>query len=180
MQLINETPPCVWLPLDRNFTINEGDFLCKTQDETLVYFECLGQSDTPGFLVLLEVDINEEWNVVAEGSTINLALFYIIENNFKILVPTNSETGWPSTVLEAIEILLEILPNNQLQEYSNITYEQFQSATLGLGQYIRNQFGMWIGNERLFTDANIEHGKADELSEAILRGLHNSLKTKSY
>lgn len=178
MQLIHETPPCVWLPIDKTFTINEGDFLCKNEGKNIQYFECLGQSSLPGFLRLLEVDINEEWNVVAEGSTINLALFHIIENNFKILVPTNSETGWPSTILEAIEILLEIIPSNQLQEFSNVTYERFLSATFGLGQYIRNQFGMWIGNERLFKDANIEIGKADELSELVLKKLHSKLSEK--
>ena len=175
MQLKHPTPPCVWLPIDKRFTINEGDFLCKREDKNVKYFECLGQSSLPGFLTLLEVDINDEWNVVAEGSTTNIALFHIIENNFKILIPTNSETGWPSTILEAIEILLEILPSDQLREFNNITYEQFQSASFGLGEYIRNQFGMWIGNERLFKDANIELGKADELSELVLKTLHSKL-----
>ena len=79
----------------------------------------------------------------------------------------------PKSIDEAIELLLSELPERDKEAIRNIAEEQLSSLHLSLGNYIRNEFGLWWNNEELLKvccpDSSLQN--ADDASAVIIKAL---------
>jgi len=80
------------------------------------------------------------------------------------------------TVKEAVKFLKDDLRKSDLQEIKDCEteYEMIGLCHRQLGQWIRNNMGLWKGNPTLLEDTGKTH--ADDASGVILRALWGDLK----
>jgi hypothetical protein len=81
----------------------------------------------------------------------------------------------PRTVTEAVEHLIEKLPLKDKVQIANMTASEVGELNLTLGNYIRNKFDLWSGNEHLIWSCAREAGRkiqhVDEASSVIISRL---------
>lgn len=100
-------------------------------------------------------------------------------------VGLNSEhraSEWPRTVQEAVQRLIDTLPEEQKVAIGGMAEEDLIDLHFGLGLHIRNEFGLHAGNEVLRSDVTPSafYADADEVSTAIIAALWQALrKSKS-
>lgn len=73
----------------------------------------------------------------------------------------------PITVSESIEILIEILSDDQKEKISQMSEGEIASQHLGLGMWIRNNFGLRSKGSFLLKDTGLRN--ADAASSLILK-----------
>ena len=87
---------------------------------------------------------------------------------------------WPSSVLEAAQILIKQIPPEDRISISTMNLEEMAFLNLSLGTYIRNTFGLWEGNVVLMQscaeEAEIESLHQEEASAVILARMALELK----
>jgi hypothetical protein len=84
----------------------------------------------------------------------------------------------PKSVPEAVkQLLLELLDTDKLA-IKNTPEEELDKFHLTLGNYIRNEFGLWTNNEELLRDCFPENvkGNVDDASSVIIKVLWKSLQ----
>ena len=91
--------------------------------------------------------------------------------------PVVSDAQWPKTVDEAVQILLTKLSEKAKETLKNTPPEDLIKFHYSLGMYIRNQFGLWTGNEALVPSDPRSDRKAhpDSVSMLIIKKLHYAL-----
>jgi hypothetical protein len=86
----------------------------------------------------------------------------------------------PKTVKEAVDRLIDELSLKDRTTIGNLTEEELSVLHINLGEYIRNEFGFWPGNEDLMTSccfiAKRDKIHNDEVSSIIIKELWNSLR----
>jgi len=63
-----------------------------------------------------------------------------------------SREDWPTTVDEAVEMVLQSLTQDWRDTLLHGTRQAAQGRNFTLGLWIRNRFGMWRGNRELLLD----------------------------
>ncbi len=63
--------------------------------------------------------------------------------------PAVEKKPLPKTVEEAVEHLIEVLPLKDKVTIANMSADEVGELNLSLGNYIRNSFGLWSGNDEL-------------------------------
>ena len=83
----------------------------------------------------------------------------------------------PRTIQEAVELLLTELSEKDRQAIRIMAEEQLPSLHFSLGNYIRNGFGLWGGNEELLKACCPDGAprNADGASAVIMRALWRKL-----
>ena len=83
----------------------------------------------------------------------------------------------PSTVDEALKVLIDIIPEETLAKIATMDDEEIWSLHVGLGTAIRNQFGLWDGNSPLLADmaARIGSVHPDDASGELIRLLRDKV-----
>ena len=82
----------------------------------------------------------------------------------------------PTNLLEAIEILENILDKELISEIKRISENEMIRFHSGLGRQLRNEWGLWKADTELFKyfkDLGIWH--ADDMSGIILTSLYRKL-----
>jgi hypothetical protein len=96
----------------------------------------------------------------------------------------HSEKGRPSatppkTVEEAVDRLIEELSLKDRTTLGNLTEDELSLLHINLGEYIRNEFGLWSGNEALMASccfiAKRDKIHEDEASSIIIKELWSRL-----
>ena len=83
--------------------------------------------------------------------------------------------NYPKTVSEAVDILMHIMPEEELHKIKSSSEENLLFAHLGLGQFIRNNFGLWDENYELMHDCGVSN--EDDASNVIVKALWNKLRS---
>lgn len=86
--------------------------------------------------------------------------------------PPKQDPAWPTTVDEAVTILL-----NELSDENKETIRKMDDPIrmhMSLGMQVRNRFGLWKGNQPLLIDTGQSH--PDEASSVILTKLWKILR----
>jgi hypothetical protein len=73
----------------------------------------------------------------------------------------------PTTVDEAVRILRGLVPAEEQARITSLTEDQLLSLHFGLGQWVRNYFGLWGSNPELLKASG--ETDADDASGVILR-----------
>ena len=61
----------------------------------------------------------------------------------------NTQKQWPETVSEAVDRLLAHMSEKAREDLKNAVEDDLLSFHFGLGLYVRNNFGLWAGNDKL-------------------------------
>ena len=72
----------------------------------------------------------------------------------------------PTTVDAAVRILRALVPVEEQAKITSLTEDQLLSLHFGLGQWVRNYFGLWGSNADLLRATGETH--ADDASSVIL------------
>jgi hypothetical protein len=74
------------------------------------------------------------------------------------------KSSWPQTIPEAVEQLLGELSAETAGDIAHLPEDALISLHFGLGQYIRNRYGLWQGNEALLADCAAVSGRSGDVS----------------
>ncbi len=85
-----------------------------------------------------------------------------------------SQAAWPVTMEEAIERLMKELTPRGRGAIAAMKEEDLIDMHMGLGLWVRNNFGLWAGNDALLRATGKTH--PDDASQAILRALWQRLR----
>jgi len=87
-------------------------------------------------------------------------------------LPAVEKKPLPRSVEEAVGYLMEVLSLKDKVSIANMSADEVHDLNQTLGNYIRNAFGLWSGNDHLMWSCTKEAGrkifKADEASAIIL------------
>ena len=79
----------------------------------------------------------------------------------------------PKSIKEAIQLLLTDLPEKDRQAIRMMAEEDMSSLHFSLGNYVRNEFGLWGSNAELLKaccpDSSLQN--ADDASTVIIKAL---------
>jgi hypothetical protein len=83
------------------------------------------------------------------------------------------ENQYPKSIKEAVELLSSELSEKDKQAIGSIPEHGLSSLHLSLGNYIRNEFGLWGNNEELLKACcpDISLRNADDASVVIIEAL---------
>lgn len=114
---------------------------------------------------------------IAVALVVGLTLY----SRFRSTEPGGEEGGgwlgpeeWPKTVEEAVTTLHDVLTRRQKRRLRSMKRDELFELHFTLGQWIRNSFGLWRGNEELLEDAGTFH--PDDASMVIIEKLWESLQ----
>ncbi|WP_434141213.1 hypothetical protein JQR84_24075 (plasmid) [Pseudomonas luteola] len=85
---------------------------------------------------------------------------------------------WPTTVEAAVKQLLTMLSEESKATVRELPEEELIHCHYGLGMAIRNEFGLWKGNEKLLKAACPAGGHPDDASMVIIQALWQALHDK--
>ena len=89
-------------------------------------------------------------------------------------------TMFPSTIKEAVEILLEDLSIAEKKEIAELTENDLIGLHFSLGQYIRNKFELWEENNELTKFcckiSNVTEMHPDSVSSLIIKEIWKRLQ----
>lgn len=71
---------------------------------------------------------------------------------------------WPQTVSEAVDRLLSGMSPAGREEFAGLSEDNLIMLHFGMGMGIRNQFGLWEGNDALLGDCAAAKGLSGEFS----------------
>ncbi|MBL7110200.1 MAG: hypothetical protein ISS11_08185 [Candidatus Marinimicrobia bacterium] len=83
---------------------------------------------------------------------------------------------FPQTIEEAVERLMKELSNDDLDKIKNMKEEDLIMLHFGLGQGIRNSYGLWADNKALLKSCGGEDMQPDDASSAIINFLWITLR----
>ncbi len=82
----------------------------------------------------------------------------------------------PSTVEDAVDCLMAIMPDAEQRTFAGMPDHLLIENHLGLGLWIRNNFGLWSGNESLLVDTGALD--VDGASAVIVRAFWLKLRSR--
>lgn len=89
--------------------------------------------------------------------------------------------AYPQQVSEAVERLKSALPLKERTAMANMQFDELDHLHSGLGEYIKQNFGLYAGNDQLIKSCaeigGLEQLIPDEACSVILRALWKDLKT---
>jgi hypothetical protein len=94
-----------------------------------------------------------------------------------------NENPYPRTVDEAVERLLANISLNDEILLATMPEDDLTDFHFSLGHHIRNEFGLWSGNDALLESCRISSGNenlhVDDASMVIIKALWEKLKRNS-
>jgi hypothetical protein len=73
----------------------------------------------------------------------------------------------PQTVEGAVEVLLDVIPMVEQEKIALLPEEDLAGLQLGMGMWIRENMGLWQGNDNLLAESGAID--ADDASAMIIR-----------
>ena len=104
----------------------------------------------------------------------------IMENNTGKTTKNENSTysfGWPTTVDDAVDSILSSMSKEDKQTVKCAKEADLIMFHFGWGNNIRNQFGLWAGNQELLASCGELH--PDDASGVIIKGVWDRLKQEN-
>lgn len=81
---------------------------------------------------------------------------------------------WPTSIDQAVGVLIALLPEEEKATIADMSRKDLIGLHIGLGAWIRNNFGLWSGNRALLNAVGTSD--ADAASGAIIEALWQRLR----
>ena len=92
----------------------------------------------------------------------------------------NENKDYPKTVEEAVNQLMSDIPVHDKRQIARMSEDDLINLHFSLGQGIRNEYGLWAGNEDLLESCRSVAGKTDlhvdSASSVIIKSLWERLQ----
>jgi len=85
-----------------------------------------------------------------------------------------SADQYPSTIEAAVRLLLDLVPAPELEKIAHMAEADLIDMHFGLGQWVRNHFGLWKDNRELLQVTGKRH--PDDASAEIIHALWRRLR----
>ena len=170
-----------WKKIEQSTRYSGGDFVRRFVDGDEYRYKIIGPSTLDGFLELLEIAINGIGHAPEKRMPYHLAGWFLMENDFEIYdegLPEESE--WPRTRRQAVEALKKELDDEAIQRIQALGPDDFYQLHHDLGTFIRNQFGLWRGNDELLHDVDPEEPEPDHVSGIILSAFYKEVSSQEH
>ncbi|MES2187938.1 MAG: DUF6794 domain-containing protein [Pseudomonadota bacterium] len=82
----------------------------------------------------------------------------------------------PQTVEGAVEVLLDLISENEQAMLADLPEEDLAGLQLGMGMWIRENMGLWQGNEELLADTGAYD--PDDASAVIIRAFWSRVRAE--
>jgi len=89
---------------------------------------------------------------------------------------SDSQGNFPKTVDAAVRTLRGLVASDELEKITLLVEDDLVTLHFGLGQWVRNYFGLWEGNPDLINATGAED--ADGASGVIIRALWLELRAE--
>jgi hypothetical protein len=87
---------------------------------------------------------------------------------------SKDQAKFPATVEAAVRLLIELVPESEQTKIAFMPESELQNLDFGLGQWVRNNLGLWGANPQLLADTGQKC--ADDASVVIVRAFWLALK----
>ncbi|MEX1013830.1 MAG: DUF6794 domain-containing protein [Candidatus Paceibacterota bacterium] len=173
-----------WVPITNETTLHENDLIncweVIDEEKCLVVYRVLGPKSKyfEGMIPIREMSRAGKVLTKNERMTASVPFDHFIKNKSSLLVDKSyDQMNWPKSLNEAVSKLRSQFTEKQLLEIQQLSKEEFELRYLGVGSWIRNQFGLWRGNFNLLLDCDELNPEPDNVSNVILEKLWESLQT---
>ncbi len=85
-----------------------------------------------------------------------------------------NQKAWPATIDEAVGVVIATLADEEKATISAMSESELIGLHMGLGAWIRNNFGLWSGNGLLLESTG--EPNADDASMAIIVAVWRRLR----
>ena len=85
---------------------------------------------------------------------------------------------WPTTVDQAVDRILDKLPDNQKEQIRTTPEKDLDLLHFGLGTAIRNECGLWDENTALLAACGTTDMHPDSASDVIIRAVWEKLRAE--
>jgi hypothetical protein len=171
-----------WHSINEDTQLHGGSIIRQIKKGEQFLYKFVEGSQSDGFIELLKVNElgeNGEIIILGEPETIIINAELLIKEKFEILdTALSTEHEWPKTLKEAIIRLETELGIEKVREIKKMSKDEFDVNYFLLGQYIRNQYGLWRGNKFLIEDVSKTTSHPDDISEIIIGEFFKYVKTK--
>lgn len=89
---------------------------------------------------------------------------------------SRTEVQCPKTLQEAVDQLISSMSEKGREKLINMPEEDLITLHVGLGDWVRNAFGLWTGNEELLKACGSESVNPDSASMIIIRAAWKRLR----
>ena len=87
---------------------------------------------------------------------------------------TDRTSEFPTSVEAAVRLLQDLVPEDEQAKIADMTQDELIALHFGLGQWVRNNLGLWGMNAKLL--AATEQENADDASAVIIRDFWQALR----
>jgi len=139
----------------------------------------MGPSGVEGFIKIMSIGKNGILYPPDQRRSTNIAGFVLIERYEIYDEGLSPRSEWPHNLKEAIIKLKKEIGEPTVSEIKQMSKKEFDASFISLGQYIRNQFGLWRGNKELLLDVDSNNPEPDHVSGIIIDKLYEDITTKN-
>lgn len=79
------------------------------------------------------------------------------------------QKDWPQSLDEAVERLLDILPDEAIEQLREMPRYNVDHCHFALGMYLRDKFGLWRDNRELLKSCGSAYLDPDSASQVIIQ-----------
>jgi len=170
----------MWIKIKKHFNLVEGNIIRQTitrdgKDECLVY-EIKGvNKPLEGFIDVILISVNDVETKAQDRYPKGIAGFVLLEKGFELYVPVD-DTKFPRTLEAAIATFIKEAPSELLNEIKHMAEKEFISKYgYDWAGGIRNDYGLWLGNDSLLKEADSQHSNPDTASMNIVKAIWKKL-----
>lgn len=87
-----------------------------------------------------------------------------------------NEQDWPKSLEEVIERILSEMTEEAKKKFGKTSEEDLIMCHWDLGAWIRNNFGLWLGNKELLESCGSKDIHPDSASSVIIKALWEKLQ----
>ena len=98
---------------------------------------------------------------------------WLLGNSGRHSAVANQQNALPETVDAAVRLLQSLVPEDEQARIAQMAETELVMLDFGLGSWIRNNLGLWHGNQALLDATGEEH--PDDASTVIIRAFWTKL-----
>lgn len=92
----------------------------------------------------------------------------------EIVAMAKSQNVYPTTIDEAVRLLQGLIADDETARIAILKEGELSTLHFGLGQWLRNQLGLWGDNQELVAATGEQH--ADDASRVIVHAFWSMLR----
>lgn len=159
-----------WIKMWPDCAVYPGIFIRQFVNNKELRYKVIGPALIDGFIEIEELPSKYHFLLSSSLTRHNVSINLMLENRWEIFIEgLDPETVFPVSKQEAFSMLDKLLSPQVKSQITSMTKDAFVNGNhFNLGLYIRNNFGLYLGNIALIKDLNAVGLDAEEISSILL------------